>query len=442
MHASLSRISRRVRVLLAALLLATAFLPAVGSQPASASTTCGVLVGHICATLTFQLSGDGTGYVYTTDSTYTIADGKINCQRSGGITYGTCVHAYDTTLVAPVGIYYVVISRICNGGGCSYQSFQFGFPLSGSETNSDWSFWLFSPRLLTVSKSGSGTGAVTSSPIGIECGAKCSADFESGSYLTLTATAASGSIFKAWSGGCSGTSLTCTIANLASDTPVGAEFEPIVPPTAHITTLATWLNTTSIAVHWSATAGSGAVTSYDVRYRRAPWNGAFGGYATWLAGTSATSATFTASPGNTYCFSARAHDALGSVSAWNAETCTAVPLDDRSLVRYGTWTAGTSTAYYLGTYVRSTSYGAKLVRTGVVARRLAILATTCSTCGSVRVSWGSTLLRTISLYSSTTHYRILLDITAFTYVRTGTLTIQVSTSGKPVIIDGVAIWGV
>jgi len=58
---------------------------------------------------------------------------------------------------------------------------------------------------LTVTKAGSGSGTVSSSPAGIDCGATCSAAFASGTSVTLTATAATGSTFAGWSGACSGT---------------------------------------------------------------------------------------------------------------------------------------------------------------------------------------------------------------------------------------------
>lgn len=64
---------------------------------------------------------------------------------------------------------------------------------------------------LTVNRSGAGSGTVTSSPAGISCGSTCSASFNSGTSVTLTASAASGSVFAGWSGGgCSGTG-TCTV---------------------------------------------------------------------------------------------------------------------------------------------------------------------------------------------------------------------------------------
>jgi hypothetical protein len=135
----------------------------------------------------------------------------------------------------------------------------------------------------------------------------------------------------------------------------------------------------------------------------------------------------------------RAHDALGSVSAWTAETCVGIPLDDRSLGRIGSWTDGTGSAFYQKTFRRSYTSGARLVRTRVVARSISIVATTCSTCGKVRVYWGSTLLRTISLYSATTVNRRLLTVTTFTGARSGTVTIRVYSSGKRVMVDGLAI---
>jgi uncharacterized repeat protein (TIGR01451 family) len=76
---------------------------------------------------------------------------------------------------------------------------------------------------LTVSKAGSGTGSVASSPAGIDCGATCVAAFVSGTTVTLTATASAGSTFAGWSGGgCSGTG-TCTVT-LNADTTVAATF--------------------------------------------------------------------------------------------------------------------------------------------------------------------------------------------------------------------------
>ncbi len=84
---------------------------------------------------------------------------------------------------------------------------------------------------LTIAKTGSGTGTISSAPAGISCGTMCSAAFAPDSVVALAAIADANSIFSGWSGGgCSGTS-SCTVT-LNSDTTVNALFIN-APPTAN-----------------------------------------------------------------------------------------------------------------------------------------------------------------------------------------------------------------
>src|SRR5262249_2964144 len=62
-------------------------------------------------------------------------------------------------------------------------------------------------RLPTVGAAvrGRGTGRITSSPAGIDCGNTCRGTFAFATPLTLTASAARGSVFTGWTGDCTGT---------------------------------------------------------------------------------------------------------------------------------------------------------------------------------------------------------------------------------------------
>jgi len=57
---------------------------------------------------------------------------------------------------------------------------------------------------LSVSKAGNGSGTITSSPAGINCGVDCQEDYEDNTVVTLTAVPDGNSTFSGWSGACSG----------------------------------------------------------------------------------------------------------------------------------------------------------------------------------------------------------------------------------------------
>jgi hypothetical protein len=83
---------------------------------------------------------------------------------------------------------------------------------------------------LTVTRTGSGAGTVTSSPSGVSCGADCSEPYTSGTAVTLSASPASGSAFSGWSGGgCAGVG-TCVVT-VTGATTVIAGFSDVAPPT-------------------------------------------------------------------------------------------------------------------------------------------------------------------------------------------------------------------
>jgi hypothetical protein len=197
---------------------------------------------------------------------------------------------------------------------------------------------------------------------------------------------------------------------------------------------------TTLSYDWTSTdTGSGPAT-WHARWRRAPDSAGYGvySYRTGWQGIGVSAGSLNgASAGSTYCVSARARDEAANLGAWSAERCWAVPLDDRSLVRSAGWSTGTGSAYYRGTHTTTTRKGATLTRTGVQAKRYALVATRCSTCGKVAIYSGTRLLKTVSLYSATTRPRYV--VTWSSAYRIGTVRVQVVSSGKTVQIDGLGV---
>jgi hypothetical protein len=78
---------------------------------------------------------------------------------------------------------------------------------------------------LEISQGGRGSGKVSSRPAGIHCGSTCSAAFDSGTSLMLTATPSAGSRFSAWTGGgCPRRVRFCQVDTRISDQKVKATF--------------------------------------------------------------------------------------------------------------------------------------------------------------------------------------------------------------------------
>jgi hypothetical protein len=76
---------------------------------------------------------------------------------------------------------------------------------------------------LTVSQEGTGSGTVTSSPSGIDCGSNCTADFAYNSSVTLLASADRGSSFTGWTGCDNPSGFYCTMV-MDADKTVTATF--------------------------------------------------------------------------------------------------------------------------------------------------------------------------------------------------------------------------
>ena len=102
---------------------------------------------------------------------------------------------------------------------------------------------------LQVTKTGAGAaqGTVTSNVPGIQCGPVCEAPFASGATVTLSASAAAGTVFGGWGGACTGTAPTCTLA-MSQVRTVTAAFNPTQ-------------QTLTLTVDRGATSAAGSVSS-------------------------------------------------------------------------------------------------------------------------------------------------------------------------------------
>ena len=152
-------------------------------------------------TLTVAATGDGSGSV--SDSTNTI----------------DCIPACSMTVVSGTAITLTATAASGStftgwtGNSCTSTDNICTLTLNASETVTATFAQLFG---VDVTKDGTGSGTVTSIPSAIDCGITCTAQVASGTMMTLTAKADSGSVFDGWSGeGCSGTGM-CVLPITAS----------------------------------------------------------------------------------------------------------------------------------------------------------------------------------------------------------------------------------
>jgi hypothetical protein len=215
------------------------------------------------------------------------------------------------------------------------------------------------------------------------------------------------------------------------------------PPSVPILTApARFLTSTNIPVAWSASDDLSGVTSFDTQVSSASAaSGLFGAFTNWLIGTTATSGTFPGSPGNTYCFRALARDRAGNGGLFSPGRCGVVPVDDPKLaIVSGAWTRSTTAnGFYRKTSTSTTAQNAALRSSPVVAKQLALVARTCPTCGSVRVLWNGVVIKQISLQASPGAIKRVFKIPAFATQQSGTARIEVTSTGKPVNIDGLEV---
>ena len=148
---------------------------------------------------------------------------------------------------------------------------------------------------LTVTLAGTGTGTVTSSTGGINCGTVCSASFAPNTVVTLTETPASGSTFAGWSGACSGTGA-CSVTVAANSTVTATFTASTVANLALTVTLAGTGTGTVVSSPAGISCATGSCTASfpaNTQITLTETPGANSGFTSWTGCTGTTTCTFT-----------------------------------------------------------------------------------------------------------------------------------------------------
>jgi hypothetical protein len=188
-------------------------------------------------TLKVKKTGTGTGKVESTSPVSPKIVCGSECEKE--FDEGTKVTLSQS---ADPGSEFVKWTGACTGSGACEVTMS-----AAKEVTAEFKLKATPKFTLKVKKEGTGTGTVTSSPAGINCGATCSAEFDEGTEVTLSAAASAGSEFSGWSGGgCTGVG-TCKVTMSAAKE-VTATFD-LEPPSEFALTVV------------PAGTGSGTVTS-------------------------------------------------------------------------------------------------------------------------------------------------------------------------------------
>ena len=183
------------------------------------------------------------------------------------------------------------------------------------------------------------------------------------------------------------------------------------------------------------------VAGHDGAVRVATLGSGLGGWqfpSSWQGQRAQDRLTTGVTQGNEYCLTARSVDLASRLGAWAATRCVSVILDDRGLTAGSGWTRRTSSLYEHGTYTSAVRAGSVLTRAGVSARRVAVVATRCASCGAVDVWLGGVYQGRVNLRTSGTAYRAVTWLPLQSTTRSGTLTLR-TVNASWVAVDGIAV---
>jgi hypothetical protein len=252
---------------------------------------------------------------------------------------------------------------------------------------------------------------------------------------TVTISASGALTYKPKSGFAGTDTFNYTISNGLDETATAQVLVAVAPVfTASVTTTAVRFTRTL-----TMTFNKPTDAVVDVQTRYAELNGSFTAWKLYKSGLTGTSTSLTGSYGRTYCFQVRSRDASGVASGWSKQRCRTIPARSTAFTYSAGWEPRASSEYWSGLAMRTTRQGATASK-GVVAERVYLVVSKCPTCGTISVSWKGNVVKTISLVAPFPTRRALVSIASFSSPQSGTLKVTVTSSGRPVILEGLAAY--
>ena len=250
----------------------------------------GTVVPPTTYSVTITKSGTGSGTVTST--------GSINCGTTCTAN-GTPGQTVTLTATPAAGSTFTGWSGACTGTAttCSFTL------NSNSSVNATFNTVVVADPVVTITKSGTGSGTVTSTG-SINCGSVCSSVGILGMTVNLTATPAAGSSFGGWSGvtGCS-TATTCSFTLNANST-VNAAFNTVVVTNYSLSLTTSGSGSVTKTVNGSATTATSFPAGTAVTLSATPAAGyTFSGWSGACSGTGSCTVTMNANTAVTAAFS-------------------------------------------------------------------------------------------------------------------------------------------
>src|ERR1700722_12750126 len=173
------------------------------ADPSPATVNFGTQITHTASAAQTVMLGNPSANPLTFSYAFTGTNAS-DFSEGPGVTCSTAGGQLAANSSCTVSVIFTPSTNGSESGGLTLTNNPDGISGSSQPVQLNGSGTAVPTFTLAVAEAGSGLGSVSSAPAGITCQPNCSAAFNQGAGVTLTATPGMGSIFAGWSGACSG----------------------------------------------------------------------------------------------------------------------------------------------------------------------------------------------------------------------------------------------